>query len=78
MTMGEYRVGIDFNPGKSDIVAQIKRAAADLIDICLSVDIASLSPGQREEVYRLMELAASHVEDGAMWAVKAVTKPVQK
>jgi len=69
MSIGEYRVGISFNPGGNPDVDKIKRAAADLIDIvdCIQADGA--------EVTRLKALAMTHVEDGAMWAVKAVTKP---
>lgn len=34
MTLGEYRVGIDFNPSSSPDVDSIKQAAAALIDLC--------------------------------------------
>jgi hypothetical protein len=68
-TIGEYRVGIDFNPGKNPKVDAIKRAAADLIDL---VDALQATTG---EVVRLKSLAMTHIEDGAMWAVKAATKP---
>jgi hypothetical protein len=70
MTLGEYRVGIDFNPGGHEGVSKIKRAAADLIDL-----IHVLVDGSSPEVARLKALAMTHVEDGAMWAVKAETKP---
>ena len=74
MTKGEYRVGINFNPSADDKVAQIKRAAADLIDL-----IEELSDGtageHAMEVRRLKALAQTHIEDAAMWAVKAATKP---
>lgn len=70
MTIGEYRVGISFNPGGNKTVDQIKRAAADLIDLVESV------PGEGE-VVRLKALAMTHIEDAAMWAVKAATKPAR-
>lgn len=76
MTKGEYRVGINFNPSKDDNVGLIKRAAADLIDL---IDTIAASDGsdtvQVVEVLRLKELAKDAIEGGAMWAVKAATKP---
>jgi hypothetical protein len=74
MTKGEYRVGINFNPSADDAVGQIKRMAADLIDY-----IETIRDGEAGEhameVRRLKALAQTHVEDAAMWAVKAATKP---
>lgn len=72
-TKGEYRVGITFNPSASGLVDEIKRKAADLIDLIDSI------PSDREsergnEAGRLKALAQTAVEDGAMWAVKAATK----
>lgn len=78
MTNGEYRVGIDFNPSKSDRVGQIKRLAADLIDLIESVpnpDYIDQNDGAHLfEVARLKALASTSIEQGAMWAVKAATK----
>lgn len=74
MTKGEYRVGINFNPAGADTVNKIKRAAADLIDLIESIT-ASDGGEQYNEVARLKALAQTHVEDAAMWAVKAATKP---
>lgn len=69
-TKGEYRVGIDFNPSGDDLVGQIKRRAADLIDL-----IDTIAPMRDSiEVGRLKALAQTAIEDGAMWAVKAATK----
>jgi len=68
MTKGEYRVGITFNPSADDLVNQIKRQAADLIDLIETV------PADCAERIRLKALAQTQVEDGAMWAVKAATK----
>jgi hypothetical protein len=55
-------------------VAKIKRQAADLIDL---IELITASDGgdQYNEVIRLKALAQTHVEDAAMWAVKAATKP---
>lgn len=78
MTKGEYRVGITFNPSKDDMVGKIKRAAADLIDLIETIPFPSVdskdSAVHSSEVGRLKALAQSHIEDGAMWAVKAATK----
>lgn len=73
LTTGEFRVGINFNPSGDDMVGQIKRAAADLIDL---IEAIPLSAGDRvgNEVARLKALAMTHIEDAAMWGVKAATK----
>ena len=75
MTKGEYRVGINFNPSNDDMVGRIKRAAADLIDL---IDVIKFSTDGRDtivEVLRLKAQAQTAVEEAAMWAVKAATKP---
>ena len=69
-TLGEYRVGIDFNPSGDENVNKIKRAAADLIDLVNSLP----TQGESGEVARLKALAQTALEDAAMWAVKCVTK----
>jgi hypothetical protein len=69
MTKGEYRVGLDFNPSGSGEVDNIKRMAADLIDY-----IEGIPNNENPERGRLKALAQTHVEDAAMWAVKAATK----
>lgn len=74
MTFGEYRVGVTFNPGNVKAVDEIKRATATLIDLCRGY-ADDLGGGEPQ---RLLELAMTHYEDAAMWAVKAVTKPVYK
>lgn len=75
MTKGEYRVGINFNPSADDHVGQIKRMAADLIDYIESIPGAEVRDLRGTEVGRLKALAQTAIEDGAMWAVKAATKP---
>lgn len=86
MTKGEYRVGISFNPSQDDTVARIKRAAADLIDLIDGIpvpdwpeDLTSEEDIRMDmwdnEVRRLRALAQTAVEEAAMWAVKAATKP---
>ena len=68
MTKGEYRVGITFNPSAGTTVYNIKRAAADLIDLIETI------PADTEDRPRLKALAQTAIEEGAMWAVKAATK----
>ena len=76
MTKGEYRVGITFNPSNDDIVGKIKRAAADLIDLIDSIEEHPAQLDMRfSEIKRLKALAQTAIEDAAMWAVKAATKP---
>lgn len=75
MTKGEYRVGINFNPSKDDLVAQIKRKAADLIDLIETIPGSEVRDLRGNEVARLKSLAQTDVEAAAMWAVKAATKP---
>ena len=76
MTKGEYRVGINFNPSADDMVGKIKRAAADLID---TIELITAIDGgdQHAEFIRLKALAQTAVEEAAMWAVKAATKPAR-
>jgi hypothetical protein len=80
MTKGEYRVGINFNPSADDAVGQIKRMAADLIDLIDSIPVSpeamQLGSARAIEVTRLKALALTAIEEGAMWGVKAATKPV--
>jgi len=71
MTLGEYKVGISFNPGGNEMVDKLKRAAADLIDLIAMVETKAAVG----EVDRLKALAMTCIEEGAMWAVKAATKP---
>ena len=76
MTKGEYRVDINFNPPADDTIGKIKRQAADLIDLIETIT-ASDGGEQYNEVIRLKALAQTHVEEAAMWAVKAATKPAR-
>lgn len=85
ITKGQYRVGVSFNPSGDETVTEIKRLAALLID---AIDGIPMIPGIGKddpidvdhaewlnERNRLKALAMTAVEDGAMWAVKAATKP---
>ncbi|RCW77733.1 DUF7681 family protein [Paracoccus lutimaris] len=77
-TKGEYRVGISFNPSASGLVDEIKRKAADLIDLIDSIHPHAGDGNQGEwgeEVVQLKDTAQRGVEIAAMMAVKAATKP---
>ena len=64
LTEGQWRVGINFNPSANIDVDQIKTKAAELIDLIDDVGKDG----------RCTSLAMNAFEDGAMWAVKAITK----
>lgn len=73
MTKGEYLVGINFNPSAADSVGQIKRQAADLIDLIDGIPVRG-DCEQAGQITRLKSLATTAIEEAAMWAVKAATK----
>lgn len=78
MTKGEYRVGTNFNPLADDKVGQIQRLGADLIDLIDRISVFDVYPFdevRHAEVERLKALAQTAIENGAMWAVNAATKP---
>jgi hypothetical protein len=74
MSLGEDRVRITFNPSNSDPVADIKQRAAELIDL-INEWPKPADPAKLGEFNRLVALASTGFEDGAMWAVKAATMP---
>lgn len=65
MTLGEDRVRLSFNPGGNEQVRVIKELAANLID--------EIDQSGGDE--RCLALAMTAIEEGCMWAVKAVTMP---
>src|SRR5260370_15677220 len=69
MSIGEDRVRVSFNPGGNDLVNIIKAQSASLIDKC---EVMRDSPSPSEKS-RLIALAQTAFEEGAMWAVKAAT-----
>lgn len=71
-TLGQMRVKADFNPAKNDLVDQIKNKAAELIDLCEQMRVTG-SEAQKihGEKHRLISLAQTEFENGAMLAVKA-------
>ena len=64
MSVGEDRIRIKFNPSDNSTVDQIEQKSAELIDLCETL---------KGKDARLAELAQTHYEDAAMWAVKAAT-----
>jgi hypothetical protein len=74
MTKGEYRV--ECIPG-DDMASEIRRRAADLIDLIEKIGMKNVAPGAlpaNPEVRRLKALAQTAIEEGCMWAVKAEMK----
>ena len=70
VSYGEYVVGVNFNPSGDPLVDRIKKTAAELIDLIDAIPCVDAS-----ERGRLKGLAIDDIESGAMWAVKAATKP---
>ena len=69
MTLGETRVGIDFNPGGNKRIECLKAGFADLID-----QVAGLDDHGDGELRRLKAVAMTEIEGAAMWAVKAAAR----
>jgi hypothetical protein len=74
MTIGEKRVGVEFNPSNIDLVSRIKQDTARLIDCCAEMKVTQSAVARYEKI-RLCELAEAAYEEAAMWAVKAATSP---
>ncbi len=86
--LGAYRVGLTFNPSGSAQVQKIKEGIAQLINQIQELEpdldneeVVILAEnnlfGQyKGEVQRCKALACTSLEEGAMWAVKAATKPI--
>ena len=74
-TLGEKRVRTEFNPSNNSIAQNVKERAAELINyINENVNAGDNVPNNElGEFLRLKALAMTHVEDAAMWAVKAAT-----
>lgn len=73
-TLGEKRVRVDFNTSNDEYVHLLKQKSAELINL---IDQAANHPKWDDETLkewlRLKALAMTSIEEGAMWAVKAVT-----
>ena len=77
-TIGQYRVGVSFNPSKNEMVDDIKEKTAELITLLekfkiIKSPLDEINPFGLEGC-RLITLAQDSYEEAAMWAVKAITK----
>lgn len=68
-TFGQKAVGLSFNPGGDDAVAQCKAEFARVIDRMHDLRTASNDP----EVQRMASVAITEAQTAQMWAVKAIT-----
>jgi len=68
MTFGEKAVGLTFNPSGDEGVNRIKKAYADIIDLCNDA-----RNGANGEKARLFSVAITEAQTAQMWAVKAIT-----
>lgn len=71
-TLGQLRVGADFNPSKNERVDQIKNKAAELIDLCESMrqENGDLSSQANVNKQRWISEAQTLFETRSMFAVK--------
>ena len=86
LTLGQQRVGVNFNPSQKEEVVKVKETCAFLIDylqgyknsISVLPENQILNPKEFNEKYaetfRAIVTAQTKIEDEAIWAVKAVTK----
>ena len=68
-TFGQKAVGYSFNPSNSDDVSEIKKKAAEYIDVLNTLRENAKNP----EVIRQLSVAITEAQTSQMWAVKAVT-----
>jgi len=86
LTFGEERVGVYFNPSQKEEVKKVKETCAFLIDflnsykngIAVDPENTQLSPTEYNqkngEIFRLISIAQTTIEEACMWAVKSLTK----
>jgi len=86
LTFGEERVGVYFNPSQKEEVKKVKETCAFLIDflnsykngIAVDPENTQLSPTEYNqkngEIFRLISIAQTTIEEACMWAVKALVK----
>lgn len=70
-SLGEYRVGVTFNPGGHVAVDSLKAKAATFIDECKK----GMDETANGEAKRCFAEAMTCMETTAMYAVKGATKP---
>jgi hypothetical protein len=67
LTLGQKRVGLNFNPNENPIVAQTKGLYAAEID-----RLEAMRAPNMPELNRIISRAQTHAEDACMLAVRAV------
>ena len=68
-TFGEKAVGLSFNPSGDNLVHEIKRYFAAVIDV-LHRELVAVNS---DEKYRMYSIAITDAQSAQMWAVKAAT-----
>lgn len=75
-TFGQFRVRTHLNTNSSPLVGDIKSLSAQLIDTIDRI-AQKLHPDDDQtlnsEILRLVKLSQTAIEEGAMWAEKALT-----
>lgn len=73
-TFGEKRIRTTFNPSDDSKVQHIKERAAEFINyINDNLNFTFTDTQSNNEAFRLKSLALTSIEEGTMWAVKAIT-----
>jgi hypothetical protein len=70
-TVGQYRVGVSFNPSNNAEVDSVKDITANLISFLHNI----VTTKGGTEAARCAALAMTAYEEACMWAVKSITKP---
>jgi hypothetical protein len=73
LTLGEKRVGVDFNVANRSDVTKVKIECAKSIDFMQSLRIDEDGLSASSEKQRLISTAQTAYEEAGMWAVKALT-----
>lgn len=82
-TVGQYAMGIDFNPSGDPMVDKIKAAGAKLYDMLEKVvndritgpGVSEMDEVQSDEIYNRIQHAKALLKDAVMNGVAAQTKP---
>lgn len=74
VSIGKWRVGVDFNPSGSQRVDAVKKKGAALIDEINNIPAPEDDPELANEIIDLKDWACRVVEEGTSLGVKAATK----
>jgi hypothetical protein len=75
MTLGEFRLGVNFNPSGKSEVDELKGSGADIIDMLDATrDTIEKNDPLAGETHRTISMAQSLIEEGVMLGVKALTR----